>query len=79
MKALEEIGRQSGHPELAAVPWCLWGHSGGGIWSNTMCLLYPERVAAAFLRSGAMASFRGRNEFPQPASIPEAMGTPSRR
>ena len=73
MKALAEIGRQSGHPELAAAPWCLWGHSGGGIWSNTMCLLYPERVAAAFLRSGAMASFRGRNEFPQPASIPEAM------
>jgi len=51
-KALADIGAQSGHPELATVPWALWGHSGGGHWAGGMTLLFPERVAAAWLRSG---------------------------
>src|SRR5204863_1620730 len=38
--------------ELARVPWALWGHSGGGHWAGGMVLLHPERVAAAWLRSG---------------------------
>jgi hypothetical protein len=72
MKALGEIGEKSGHPEIATVPWCLWGHSGGGIWSNAMSILYPSRVAAAFLRSGAVNMFRGRPQFPQ-LDVPEAV------
>ncbi len=40
------------HPELAKVPWALWGHSGGGHWAGGMVLLHPDRVAAAWLRSG---------------------------
>lgn len=52
LKALEELGEMSGHPELADVPWALWGHSGGGHWAGGMTLLYPERVAATWLRSG---------------------------
>ncbi|WP_395736011.1 hypothetical protein [Prosthecobacter sp.] len=51
-KALADLGSKSGHPELAKVPWALWGHSGGGHWSGGMTLLHPERVAAACLRSG---------------------------
>lgn len=51
-QALADLGGQSGHPELATVPWALWGHSGGGHWSGGMTLLYPERVAAVWLRSG---------------------------
>lgn len=51
-RALADLGRQSGHPELADVPWALWGHSGGGTWAGAMALLHPERVAAAWLRSG---------------------------
>ncbi|MCB1231297.1 MAG: hypothetical protein KDN19_13570 [Verrucomicrobiae bacterium] len=51
-KALADLGKQSGHPELATVPWALWGHSGGGHWAGGMTLLHPERVAAAWLRSG---------------------------
>ncbi len=51
-KALADLGAKSGHPELAIVPWALWGHSGGGHWAGAMVLLYPERVAAAWLRSG---------------------------
>jgi hypothetical protein len=58
LKALEEMSVQSGHPELNTVPWVLWGHSGGAIWSNVMTMLHPERVVAVFLRSASAASFR---------------------
>jgi pimeloyl-ACP methyl ester carboxylesterase len=51
-KGLVDLGAKSGHPELATVPWALWGHSGGGHWAGGMVLLHPERVAAAWLRSG---------------------------
>ena len=51
-KCLVDLGQQSGHPELGSVPWVLWGHSGGGHWCGAMTLLHPERVAAAWLRSG---------------------------
>lgn len=51
-KGLADLGAKSGHPELAQVPWALWGHSGGGHWAGGMALLHPERVAAAWLRSG---------------------------
>ena len=51
-KSLADLGAKSGHPELATVPWVLWGHSGGGHWAGGMVLLHPERVAAAWLRSG---------------------------
>lgn len=51
-KALADLGAASGHPELANVPWALWGHSGGGHWCGGMALLHPERVAAVWLRSG---------------------------
>lgn len=51
-KGLADLGEKSGHPELAKIPWALWGHSGGGHWAGGMALLHPERVAAAWLRSG---------------------------
>lgn len=51
-QALVDLGAKCGHPELATVPWALWGHSGGGYWVGGMSLLHPERVAAAWLRSG---------------------------
>ncbi len=51
-KCLADLGAKSGHPELATVPWALWGHSGGGHWAGGMTLLHPDRVAAAWLRSG---------------------------
>lgn len=52
LKCLVDLGRKSAHPELAEVPWALWGHSGGGHWAGGMVLLYPDRVVAAWLRSG---------------------------
>ncbi len=51
-KSLRDLGNLSGHPELETVPWALWGHSGGGHWAGGMVLLHPERIAAAWLRSG---------------------------
>lgn len=51
-KSLVDLGKKSSHPELATVPWALWGHSGGGHWAGGMVMLHPERVAAAWLRSG---------------------------
>ena len=51
-RALADLGKASGHPELVSVPWALWGHSGGGHWCGGMVMLFPERVAAAWLRSG---------------------------
>jgi len=68
LKALEDLSAQAKHPELTVVPWALWGHSGGGIWSDMMTTLHPDRVAAVFLRSG---SFRNRPNFP-PAETPAA-------
>src|SRR4051812_41701201 len=51
-KCLADLAEKSGHPELTRVPWALWGHSGGGHWAGGMVLLHPERVVAAWLRSG---------------------------
>jgi pimeloyl-ACP methyl ester carboxylesterase len=51
-KCLVDFGAKAGHPELSRVPWALWGHSGGGHWAGGMVLLHPDRVAAAWLRSG---------------------------
>ncbi len=51
-KCLVDLGEKSRHSELTKVPWALWGHSGGGHWAGGMVLLHPERVAAAWLRSG---------------------------
>lgn len=51
-KCLIDLGAKSGHAELGRVPWALWGHSGGGHWAGGMVLLHPDRVAAAWLRSG---------------------------
>ena len=51
-KCLADLGAESRHPELTRVPWAMWGHSGGGHWAGGMVLLHPDRVAAAWLRSG---------------------------
>jgi pimeloyl-ACP methyl ester carboxylesterase len=72
LRSLDEFAAQSGHPELKTVPWVLWGHSGGGIWSDVMACLHPERVAAIWLRSGTASMFRTMREFPQP-EVPEAI------
>ena len=51
-RALGVLAAASGRDELDDVPWALWGHSGGGVWCGGMALLHPNRVVAAYLRSG---------------------------
>ena len=51
-RALADLGALAGHAELESAPWALWGHSGGGVWAGAMTCLYPDRVAATWLRSG---------------------------
>ncbi|MFH5804401.1 hypothetical protein [Alienimonas sp. DA493] len=78
LKALHDLGTASAHPELAEVPWALWGHSGGGVWAGGMTLLHPDRVAAAWLRSGVPLAEKDENrpELP-PYTLPEAaLGVP---
>lgn len=70
-QSLTELGAKSGHLELATVPWALWGHSGGGHWAGGMVLLHPDRIVAAWLRSGVppVKAAEGR---PAPYTISEA-------
>ncbi|HTN76420.1 MAG TPA: hypothetical protein VL096_14275 [Pirellulaceae bacterium] len=70
-QALVDLGAKSNHPELPQVPWALWGHSGGGHWAGGMVLLHPERVAAAWLRSG-VAPLKAADNKPKPYTIPDA-------
>lgn len=73
-KGLADFAQQTGHAELTTVPWAIWGHSGGGHWCGGMVLLHPERVAAAWLRSGVplFEEKEGRNIVAY-ESIPSAM------
>ena len=73
LNALKDLGQQSQHPELATIPWALWGHSGGGHWCGGMVMLHPERVAAAWLRSGVpfLEANPERTEI-KPYEIPDA-------
>lgn len=70
-QALTDLGAKSGHPELDKVPWALWGHSGGGHWAGGMALLFPHRVAAAWLRSGVPSVKAEQGRF-TPHEIPDA-------
>lgn len=71
--ALADLANSSGHPELASVPWALWGHSGGGHWAGGMVMLHPERIAAAWLRSG-VPLFEANSDRTsiKPHTLPEA-------
>ena len=52
LAALGDLANQSGHPEIASVPWCLWGHSGGGFWASILMARHPGKVVAVWCRSG---------------------------
>jgi hypothetical protein len=71
LRSLKDLGEKSGHPELAEVPWCLWGHSGGGYWASLMQMSHPERIVAIWFRSGTAFSTWEKGEIPKP-EIPKA-------
>ena len=51
-EALKEFANWAERPEIETIPWCLWGHSGGGWWCSWMAALEPEKVVALWMRSG---------------------------
>lgn len=71
LKAIGQFADESGHPELKAAPWCLWGHSGGGFWASLMQTMHPERIVAIWFRSGTAFATWEKGEIPRP-EIPEA-------
>jgi len=77
-KGLADFAQQTGHEELKTVPWAIWGHSGGGHWCGGMVLLHPDRVAAAWLRSGVplFEEKEGRSIVPYESVPAEATRVP---
>ena len=71
LRAIGELAAKSGHAELVKVPWCLWGHSGGGFWASLMQTMYPDRIVAIWLRSGTAYATWEKGEIPKP-EIPAA-------
>ncbi len=66
LTTLDQISILAKIPSLKNAPWLLWGHSGGGYWSQAMMAAYPERVMALFSYSpGLNASFNYPKEAMQ--------------
>lgn len=66
LKALDALAEKTGHPELKTVPWCLWGHSGGGFWASLMQTSHPDRIVAIWFRSGTAYQTWTKGEIPAP-------------
>jgi len=75
-RALSDLAKMSGHPELASAPWCLWGHSGGGFWVSMMLEQHAPRIVAVFCRSGSARMTGPEGETVNPQYPPEAFGVP---
>lgn len=76
LRGLSDLAKRSGRPELARVPWCLWGHSGGGFWASLMQTMYPERIVAIWCRSGTAIAAWEKGEIPTPTIPDAAYGVP---
>jgi hypothetical protein len=74
---LDDLAVKSGHAELKTVPWCLWGHSGGGFWASLMMASDPERIVAVWMRSGTAFSAWEKGEIPRPEIPKAAYGIPA--
>lgn len=76
IEAIDNLAKQSGHPELRTAPWCLWGHSGGGYWSSLLQMEFPERIVAIWFQSGTAHSRWKSGEIAAPKIPDEAMKIP---
>jgi pimeloyl-ACP methyl ester carboxylesterase len=70
LRAIGDFANRTGHPELSAVPWALWGHSAGAGWADVMSSLHPERVIAVYYRSGSAFVWADRPAMFPPVAIP---------
>ncbi len=66
LQALNQFAEQTGHAELSQVPWCLWGHSGGGFWASLMQTMHPERIVAIWLQSGTAFGYWTKGDVEVP-------------
>jgi hypothetical protein len=71
LRALGDFAAKAKHPELETVPWCLWGHSGGGFWASLMQASHPDRIVAIWFRSGTAFATWEKGDIAKP-EIPEA-------
>lgn len=76
LKALNDLAGKSQHPEVAEVPWCLWGHSGGGFWASLMQTSHPKRIVAIWFRSGTAFTAWEKGDIPRPDIPVAAYGIP---
>lgn len=51
LAALDTLAKKSGHAEISTIPWALWGHSGGSMWSTAMLGKYPQRIAVVIAQA----------------------------
>ena len=75
-QALAHFAEVTERRELTAVPWCLWGHSGGGFWSSLMQVKHPDKIVAIWLRSGTAFQYWRQGETPAPTIPPAAYKVP---
>ncbi len=66
LQAIDRFADTTGHPELRQVPWCLWGHSGGGFWASLMQVSHPDRIVAVWLQSGTAFGYWTSGDVEQP-------------
>lgn len=76
LESLSHFANATGHGELNAIPWCVWGHSGGGFWASLMQVQYPERIVAIWLRSGTAYGYWTSGETEAPDIPAAAYGVP---
>ncbi len=77
LQALDHFAATSKRSEVATVPWCLWGHSGGGFWASLMQVTYPERIVAIWYQSGTAYSRWTSGEIPKPKIPAATFGVPA--
>lgn len=76
LRALEHFSAATGHNEIGSIPWCLWGHSGGGFWASLMQTMYPERIVAIWLQSGTAFGYWTKGDIESPQLSAAAYGVP---
>ncbi|PHR93459.1 MAG: hypothetical protein COA78_32855, partial [Blastopirellula sp.] len=75
-QAVIDLAKKTGHPELANVPWCLWGHSGGGFWASLMQMSHAKKIVAIWFQSGTAHSRWVSGEIDAPEITDAAMQIP---
>lgn len=58
LRAIRDLGKSSGHSELAEAPLAFWGHSAGGMFNYNFACWKPERVIAFVANKGGYYSTR---------------------